>query len=119
MNSTLQSIRTAIMDYLEVIHREKLANDCFEEATIEQLRKSSRFLGDLIKARQLREALMCWMSNSTIPKDPNVYNRLFLEYKNDIFWKIMNKKDTLPPIGNIKEMQAEAATAAKTAAITA
>lgn len=59
------------------------------------------------------------MSISTIPKDPKVYNRLFLDYKNDIFWKIMNKKDSLPPIGNVKEMQADAATAARTAAIAA
>jgi hypothetical protein len=70
MNSTLHSVRTLLKDYLEVIHREKLNNDSFEEATIDQLRKSTRFLGDLIKARQLREALMCWISNSTIPKDP-------------------------------------------------
>lgn len=30
--------------------------------------------------------------------DPKVYNYIFTQYKNDIFWKIMNKKDSLPPL---------------------
>jgi len=41
---------------------------------------------------------MCWISSSTLPMDPKVYNYIFTQYKNDIFWKIMNKKDSLPPL---------------------
>lgn len=75
INSTLHSVKIIAKDYLEVIHREKLTSDSFEEgATIDQLRKSSRFLTDLIKARQLKTALMCWLSNSTLPMDPQSYN---------------------------------------------
>ena len=42
---------------------------------------------------------MCWISRSTLPMDPEMYNYIFQQYKNDIFWKVMNKKDSLPPIG--------------------
>lgn len=41
---------------------------------------------------------MCWISNSTLPLDPKVYNQVHTLYKNDMFWKIMNKKDSLPPL---------------------
>ena len=44
---------------------------------------------------------MQWIAGSTLPIDPEVYNNVFQQYKNDIFWKIMNKKDSLPPIGGI------------------
>jgi hypothetical protein len=76
------------------------------------LRKSSKFLSDLIKARQLKVALMQWIAGSTLPIDPEVYNMVFQQYKNDIFWKIMNKKDSLPPIGGTsKADEAKAAQA--------
>jgi hypothetical protein len=42
---------------------------------------------------------MQWISCSTLPMDPEVYNQIFQQYKNDIFWKVMNKKDSLPPLG--------------------
>ena len=101
INSTINSVRMLVIDYLDVIHKEKIANEYFEEqATVEQLRKCSKFLGDLCKARQLKVALMCWISRSTLPMDPAVYNQVFQQYKNDIFWKVMNKKDSLPPITN-------------------
>lgn len=52
INSTLQSVRMVAKDFLEVIHKEKLNGDTFEEgASIDQLRKCSKFLADLIKAR--------------------------------------------------------------------
>lgn len=41
-----------VKDYLEVIHKDKVVGETFEEsATIDQLRKAGKFLGDLIKAR--------------------------------------------------------------------
>lgn len=69
-------------------------------------------MSDLIKARQLKSALMCWISSSTLPLDPKVYNYIFTQYKNDIFWKIMNKKDSLPPVGGLKQFEAEVASQA-------
>lgn len=110
INSTLHSVRMLVKDYLEVIHKEKINGETFEEgATLDQLKKCSKFLGDLIKARQLKVALMCWISCSTLPLDPTVYNQIFSQYKNDIFWKIMNKKDSLPPLGGLKQMENEIA----------
>jgi ribonuclease HIII len=61
----------------------------------------------LIKARQLKVALMSWISCSTLPLDPKIYNFIFKQYKNDIFWKIMHKKDSLPAIGGLKQLEAE------------
>ena len=88
-----------VKDYLGVIHKDKLVGETFEEsASIDQLRKGGKFLGDLIKARQLKVAVMCWISSSTLPLDPKVYNQVHTLYKNDMFWKIMNKKDSLPPL---------------------
>ncbi len=52
VNSTLHSVRMLVKDYLEVIHKEKLQGETIEEgADIEQLKKCSKFLADLIKAR--------------------------------------------------------------------
>jgi hypothetical protein len=109
INSTLHSVKMLVQDYLEVIHKEKLSGDSFEEgASLDQLKKGTRFLSDLIKARQLKSAYMCWIGGSTVPLDPKVYQQLNVQYKNDIFWKIMNKKDSLPAIGNLKGMEADA-----------
>jgi hypothetical protein len=103
-----------VKDYLEVILKEKLNGETFEEgASIDQLRKCSKFLADLIKARQLKVALMCWISCSTLPMEPKEYNFIFTQYKNDIFWKIMNKKDSLPAIGGLKQFEAEIAAQSK------
>ena len=39
-------------DYLEIIHKEKLNGESFEDgASIDQLHKCNKFLSDLIKAR--------------------------------------------------------------------
>jgi hypothetical protein len=52
INSTINSVRMLAIDFLDVIHKEKIPNELFEEqATVEQLRKCSKFLGDLCKAR--------------------------------------------------------------------
>ncbi len=48
--------------------------------------------------------------------DPKVYNQIFTQYKNDIFWKIMHKKDSLPPVGGLKQLEQEAAQQASMAA---
>ena len=64
-----------MIDYLDNIHKEKIVEDVFEEtATLDQLRKCSKFISDLIKARQLKVALMQWIAGSTLPMDPEVYN---------------------------------------------
>ena len=78
INSTINSVRMLAIDYLDVIHKEKIPNEQFEEqVTVEQLKKCSKFLGDLCKARQLKVALMCWISRSTLPMDPEIYNYIF------------------------------------------
>jgi hypothetical protein len=62
-------------EYLEIINKEKLIGETFEEGVnIDHLKKSGKFLSDLVKARQLKVALMCWISSSTLPIDPQVYN---------------------------------------------
>ena len=115
VNSTMHSVRMLVKDFMEVIHKEKVES-LEDTATIDQMRKSTKFLADLIKARQLKTALMCWMSSSTLPLDPKVYNQVFTQYKNDIFWKIMSKKETLPSVGGLKAMESEMQAAASKAA---
>ena len=99
-------MKILVIDFLDNIHKEKVSHEGFEEqVSLDQLRKSSKFLSDLIKARQLKVALMQWIAESTLPIDPEVYNQVFQQYKNDIFWKIMNKKDSLPPIGGASKAE--------------
>jgi hypothetical protein len=75
INSTINSVRLLVIEYLDVIHKEKISNENFEEiASVEQLRKGAKFLYDLCKARQLKVALMQWIAGSTLPMDPQVYN---------------------------------------------
>ena len=101
VNSTAHSIKGFLKDYLEVIHRDSV--DFNEEGLqLGHLKKCKKFLSELIQGKQLKNALICWLSNSTIPLDPKVYQTYLQQYKNDIFWKIMNMKDQLPSPYNEK-----------------
>jgi hypothetical protein len=52
-------VRVLVIDFLDNIHKEKVPAEAFEEvATLEQIRKCNKFISDLIKARQLKVALM-------------------------------------------------------------
>jgi hypothetical protein len=71
-------VKILVVDFLDNIHKEKVPQEAFEEAaSIEQVKKCNKFLSGLIKARQLKVSLMQWISGSTLPIDPDVYNQVF------------------------------------------
>jgi hypothetical protein len=72
VNSTVHSIKGFLKDYLEIIHKEVV--DFNEEGlSLDNLKKYKKFLQDLIQAKQLKNALIIWLSKSTLPLDPKVY----------------------------------------------
>ena len=46
-----------------------------EGLNLDTLKKCKKFLSDLIQAKQLKNALIVWLSVSTVPLDPKVYNQ--------------------------------------------
>ena len=60
-----------LKDYMSIIHKELLSDN--EGMTLEQIKKCKKVLGDFIQAKQLKQASICWISNSTLPLDPDVY----------------------------------------------
>ncbi|CDW83349.1 UNKNOWN [Stylonychia lemnae] len=96
VNSSVHSMKGFFKDYLEIIHQEVIENE--EAMNVQSLKKVKKFLGELIQAKQLKNALICWLANSTLPTDTKIYQSYLQQYKNDIFWKIMYQKDQLPSV---------------------
>jgi hypothetical protein len=86
--STMTSLKSYFLEYLRTVNKE----DAKAGLSLEQLRLVKKAYIESITARNLKTCMICWVANSTLPLDPEVYKQYLQQYQDEVFWKILHKK---------------------------
>ncbi len=65
---------------------------------LNQILDAKKFLNENTQALLLKNALICWFENSAMPSDLEQYDRFQDSFRQNFFWKQLEKKEELSKI---------------------
>lgn len=84
-------------DFMETVFNDSsMAGLTAEEAyKLDQLIDAKKFINENTQALLLRNALICWFENSTLPDDVEKYEQFESNFRQNYFWKQLDQKEEL------------------------
>lgn len=82
---------------METIHNDTSMKGRHQEDVydLNQLKKAKQFIQDYTQPLLLKNAIICWTENCTLPDDPRIYERYDTNFKTQFFWKIIQQKEKI------------------------
>ena len=80
---------------METVYGDTSSLSDAEVYTLKEILQAKKFLNENTQSLLLRNALICWSENSTLPQSKELYEQYELNFRQKFLWKQIKQKDGL------------------------